>query len=147
MRLYLIFAVLISNLTIGQSLKEELEGDWVCVGIYNSNGKHGFGKYGVSREYLRFSFKKNKLSISETPYDLGTVQNLLYDNVKRKIEIISDLQIEMPSDLPERYYDIKSLDNERLTLSTVNENNQLIDYEFILFYKFIIYQLVVFIYC
>lgn len=131
MRLLLIFAILISNLTIGQTLKEKLEGDWVCVAISDAQGKPCKGKFGGSREYLRFSFIKNKLLISETPYDLGTVQNINYNNDKGLIEIHLDFPIELPSGLPEQKYNVKHLDKDQLKLSTVNESNQSIEYSFI----------------
>jgi hypothetical protein len=131
MRLLLIYAILISNSTIGQTLKERLDGDWVCIGISDLHGASSKGKYGGSREYLRFNFKKNKLRISETPYDFGIFQNLTYDNAKGQIEILHDIPIELPSGLPEQNYKIKTLDNERLILSTLNEKNQSIEYLFI----------------
>lgn len=128
MRLLLLCLILISNLTIGQTLKGRLEGEWVCIGIFDSKGKPSSGKYGSSREYLRFGFKKNKLRISETPYDLGTVQNITLDD---DIEIRNDVPIELPSGLPERNYTVKKLDNQKLTLSALNEQGQLIEYSFI----------------
>ena len=111
--------------TYSQKLKDKLQGDWVCTKIVNTKGNTASGKFGESNEYLKFSFVKGNLSITEAPFDRGIKMPIKYDN-----DFI-DLFPQAVYELPERKYTIKSLDGSNLILSTKNQNGETIDYHFI----------------
>jgi len=124
-RLTTIILLIISGTTYSQKLKDRLQGDWVCTKIVDSNGKPTSGKFGESNEYLKFSFVKGNLSITEAPFDRGIKIPIKYDN-----DFI-DLFLQAVYELPERKYTVKTLEESDLILSTKNQNGETIDYHFI----------------
>jgi len=58
---------------LSQSLKTEVQGEWICTKIVDSNNVETFGKFGHSKEFLCFMFKKNTLRIQEVPFDYGMI--------------------------------------------------------------------------
>jgi hypothetical protein len=96
-----------------QDVKEMLRGDWIGVGISGKDGKPAAGKYGQSSDYIKFSFKGNKMTITEAPFDRG----LPVSYVVTKGDII-DWFPTARYDLPERMYKIKSLNRDSLALAT-----------------------------
>lgn len=126
MKLIALFILLIlSNIAYSQKLKDKLQGDWVCTKILDSNGNKTSGKFGASDEYLKFSFKKGNLSITEAPFDKGVNIPILYKN--DFIDLFPGFDIE----LPERIYALKSIDTNNLILTTKDVNSNMIDYYFV----------------
>jgi hypothetical protein len=126
-----IILIVISSTVYSQKLKEKLQGDWVCTKILDSNGYAASGKFGASDEYLKFSFVKGTLSITEAPFDRGLKIPVRYD-----VDYI-DLFPDDPSWLPEKKYTLKLLEGENMILSTKNENEQTINYHFLNQAKFL----------
>lgn len=120
-----ILLLIISGTTYSQKIKDKLQGDWVCTKIVDSNGNPASGKFGESNEYLKFSFVKGNLSISEAPFDRGIKMPIKYDT-----DYI-DLFPQAVYEFPERKYTLKSFEESKLILSTKNENGEAIDYHFI----------------
>lgn len=132
MKQFLIFILLlISTLSYSQKLKDKLQGDWVCTEILDIKGNKVPGKFGDSDKYLKFSFNKSNLSITQAPFDMG-----IQMPVKIKDDFI-DLFPGAVFELPERIYTVKSIDNNNLVLTTKNENGQAIDYHFVNQKKFV----------
>jgi hypothetical protein len=122
--LVLFVLIVLSNLVYSQKLKDRLEGEWVCLGITDSNGRPTHGKFGEPDEYLRFRFNKKTLEISEAPYDMIVSMNLAFN------ENSFDWAPNATIDLPERIYYVKELDSTRMTLTTRNESTE-ITYHFV----------------
>lgn len=120
-----IVLIIISGTTYSQKLKDRLQGDWVCTKIVDSKGNPASGKFGASNEYLKFSFDKANLSITEAPFDRGINMPIKYDT-----DFI-DLFPQAVYELPERKYIVKKLEASDLILSTKNQNGETIDYYFI----------------
>lgn len=126
MKLIALFILLIlSNIVYSQKLKDKLQGDWVCKKIVDTFGIPSSGKFGASHEYLKFSFKKSNLFITEAPFDHGIAYNIAYKN--DYIDLFPGVDFE----LPEKIYLVKSIDNDNLILSTKDFNNQVIEYHFV----------------
>lgn len=124
-RLTTIILLIISGTTYSQTLKDRLQGDWVCTKIVDTKGNTASGKFGESNEYLKFSFAKGNLSITEAPFDTGIKMPIKYgtDNI--------DLFPQAVYELPERKYIVKSVDSIQMILTTINENGESIEYEFL----------------
>ena len=120
-----IILLTLSSFVYSQKLKDRLQGDWVCTEIVDSYGTKVPGKFGESTEYLKFTFIKNNLSITEAPFDVGVMIPIKYG------KDFIDLFPEAIYELPERIYSLKSIDNDNLVLTTKNQNGQPIDYHFV----------------
>jgi hypothetical protein len=120
-----LFLIVLSGTVYSQKLKDRIQGDWVCVGIWDSKGQPTEGKFGESNEYLKFGFKKGKLSISEAPFDEGSAMGITFKDDK-----IIDLLPGAVYELPERIYEVSELTGDHLTLTTKGQNNELITYKF-----------------
>jgi hypothetical protein len=123
--LLLIFLVLIGS-TDTPKLKERIQGNWVCVKILDSKGQPTKGKFGGSSEYLRFSFFKSKLSVSESPYEKGILQDITFKN-----ENSFDWLPNAIYELPERIYVVKELNDNYMSLVTKGEKGDSITYKFL----------------
>jgi hypothetical protein len=121
----LLFFILVSSAVYSQKLKDKIQGDWVCMGITDSKGRPTEGKFGQSVEYLKFSFSKSKLYITESPYDKATPMDITFKN-----ENSFDWLPGAVYDLPERIYEVKELDEKHLTLTTKGQNGEIITYIF-----------------
>jgi len=119
------FLLLFGTTTYSQSLKEKLQGDWVCIEILDTNGNITSGKFSNSNEYLKFSFVKGDLSITEAPFDMGIKMPIKYG------DDYIDLFPEAVYNVPERKYSIGSINNDSLILLTYNENGEKIFYHLI----------------
>jgi hypothetical protein len=124
-RLTTIILIIIGGATYSQKLKDKLQGDWVCTKILDSKGKATSGKFGESNEYLKFSFAKGNLSITEAPFDRGIKMPIKYD-----VDFI-DLFPQAVYELPEKKYTFKSQEGTDLVLSAKNQNGEIIDYHFV----------------
>lgn len=118
--------IVLSGTVYSQKLKDRIQGDWVCVGIWDSKGQPTVGKFGEPTEYLKFSFKKGKLSISEAPFDKG-----LGIDVTFKDDKIIDLLPTAVYELPERIYEVSDLTTDQMTLTTKGQNGEPITYKFL----------------
>lgn len=122
--LTVLFFLSFSALIYSQSIKDALQGDWVCTQIIDSAGNKTIGKFGYSDEFLKFSFVKNSMFLIEAPFDKGI--KLLLEYGKDYIDLFPGAIYE----LPERKYTIKSIDESNLVLTTKNTEKQLIEYHF-----------------
>lgn len=109
-----------------QKLRDRLQGDWVCVGILDTRGQPTVGKFGASNEYLRFSFKKSKLTIDEAPFDNGFAMDVTIVDEK-----IIDLLPGAVYEMPERIYEVGINTADLLTLTTKGQNGEPINYRFL----------------
>jgi hypothetical protein len=126
MKLLTLFLIVLSGSVYSQTLKERIQGDWVCVGIWDSKGQPTKGKFGESNEYLKFSFKKNKLSITETPFDTDSAMDVTF-----KDEKIINLLPTAVYEFPERIYEVRELTDDLMTLTTKGQNRKPITYKFL----------------
>jgi len=126
MKLLPLFLIVLSGTVYSQTLKDRIQGDWVCVGISDSKGQPTKGKFGESNEYLKFSFKKSKLSISETPFDKDSAMDITFMNDKI-IELLPTAAYEFP----EKIYEVRELTDDRMTLTTERQNGEPITYKFL----------------
>jgi hypothetical protein len=120
----LLILLFLSNATFAQKLKDKLQGNWVCTEILDSLGNKTNGKFGSSDDYLKFSFEKGNLSIVEAPFDRGLKIPLKFG--ADYIDILPGAMYK----IPERIYNVKSVDNNNLILTTKNERGQQIEYHF-----------------
>jgi hypothetical protein len=125
MQQLIILLTLFSVNAFSQNLKSKLQGDWVCTKILDTNGNNASGKFGKSDEYLKFSFVKGKLSITEAPFDTGIMMPIEYGG--DYIDLFPDAQYE----LPERKYKVGFVSSDSLVLVTKNADNENIFYHFI----------------
>jgi hypothetical protein len=58
--------------TFSQTLKEKVQGEWVCRSITDSVGHETDGDLGAATDYLKFKFKGSRLYIIQAPFDVGT---------------------------------------------------------------------------
>ena len=126
MKILLLILLVLSGTTNSQKLKERIQGDWVCVRILDAKGQPTKGKFGGSSEYLRFSFFKSKLSVSESPFDKGILQDITFKN-----ENSFDWLPNAIYELPERIYVVKELNDNYLNMVTKSENGDTITYKFL----------------
>jgi hypothetical protein len=124
-RLTLLLVLFITGTGYSQKLKERIQGDWVCIGITDSKGQPATGKFGQSVEYLKFTFSKNKLYITESPFDRATPMEITFKN-----ENSFDWLPGAVYDIPERIYEVKELDDKHLTLTAKSESGEFITYYF-----------------
>lgn len=141
----ILLLVLMSMSFIGfsQELKTKLQGEWVCTGIFNSSGDSTSGKFGASNEYLRFKFRKDYLSMNQSPVD-----NTLEVPIKYKAdyfefglnsnsspqpglhfyekEQVPDVNFQ----IPESKYFVNFVNNNQIVLSTLSSNKDTIFYNF-----------------
>jgi hypothetical protein len=120
-----IILLILSTFVYSQKLKGRLQGDWVCTEILDAKGNKVPGKFGESNEYLKFTFLRNYLSITEAPFDEGL--KILIKYGRDFIDILPEAIYEVP----ERIYTIKFIDNDNLVLKTKNPDGQPIDYHFV----------------
>lgn len=126
MKNLILISLFLSGTCYAQKLKDRIQGDWVCIGIFNTKGQPSGGKFGGSDEYLKFSFRKSKLAITEAPFDVG----LRIDIVFKDHDAI-DLIPFAVYDLPERIYEVKDLTNDQMTLVTKGQNGEPLSYRFV----------------
>lgn len=114
------------NTTHAQALKEQLQGDWVCTKILDKKGNPTKGKFGESNEYLRFSFYKNNLAITEAPFDRRSMELpvTFYSNY---VDVFPFAAYQ----LPERKYVVRSISEDRAVLQTMNDRDEPIEYHFL----------------
>ena len=118
--------LLISLVTYSQKLKEKIQGDWVCVKILDSKGKPTIGKFGASNEFLKFSFKKNTFSVSESPFDKGLTMDIVFKN-DNSFDWLPDAIY----DLPERIYKVNEINDNNMILTTKSLGGDSIFYHFL----------------
>ncbi len=126
-KLIVIGFILLTDLCFGQNLKSDLTGDWICRKIIDSTLNETSGKFGHSSEFLKFSFYKSKLRITEAPFD----QSGGIDFSLTKKDSIVDLFPGAVYEIQERKYKIKLIDQKNLVLETKNLQHQSIYYVFI----------------
>ena len=119
-----IFLLLLSSISYSQSLKNKLQGEWVCTRILDSNGNTTSGKFGSSDEYLKFNFAKGNLFITKAPFDMGIKMPIKFGN-----DYI-DLFPQAVYQLPERKYTVNSINDDSLVFITNNNNGENIYYHF-----------------
>lgn len=120
------FILLLTTLaSFSQSLKDKLQGNWICTKILDRQGNPAVGKFGESNEYLKFSFDKKMINITEAPFDSGFKRDVVFE--ADSIDLFPKAVIE----LPERIYKVRSIDVANLVLTTQNEKGGWIDYHFI----------------
>lgn len=121
----LFILLILSNVVYSQKLKDKLQGDWVCTKIVDSFGIPSSGKFGASHEYLKFSFKKSNLFITEAPFDHGIGYPI--DCKDDLIELFPDISFPMP----EKLYYVQSVNSDKLILKTIDiYNSNIIVYHF-----------------
>ncbi len=126
-RIILICLILTAiKFTYGIDLKDALQGKWLCTEIVDINSQPTYGKFGASDEYLKFSFNKNKLSITESAFD----PSILEFTIKYGLNYI-DLIPGTVYKIPEQVYYVKNLSDDKLILSTLNPNGDSIFYHLI----------------
>lgn len=118
--------IIFSNHAFGQSLKNDLSGSWVCNKIIDSLMLETNGEFGKSNEYLKFTFKKSNVSITEAPFDNGIEINFFLN----KKDSIIDLFSGSVYSFLERKYKVKYISEKYLILQTKNFNNKSIFYVF-----------------
>ena len=117
-------SLLFCTACFSQALKEKLQGDWLCTGIVNSKGEETVGEFGESKNYLRFSFVKEKIRIAQAPYDEG-----LFLSVNFGPTYIDLLENHLA--LPDFKYGVESIGPEELVLGTRDYKGEPIRYLFI----------------
>ncbi|MFZ1801045.1 MAG: hypothetical protein WAU24_14350 [Chitinophagaceae bacterium] len=120
-----IFFLFLSSISYSQSLKDKLQGEWVCTKILDTTGNKISGKFGSSDDYLKFDFAKGNLSITRAPFDEGIKMPIKFGN-----DYI-DLFPQAVYDLPERKYTVYLVTDDSLILKTNNNMNESIYYYFI----------------
>lgn len=104
-------------------MKDALQGVWLCTKIVDSNSQPTAGKFGASDEYLKFSFQKNKLSITESAFD----PSLLGFTIKYGQNYI-DLMPGSVYNIPEQVYYVGDITEDSMVLATLGPNGDSIYY-------------------
>lgn len=68
--LLLFYLCSVTNISIAQDVLEKLQGAWLCDSITNGLGELSKGSYGEAGKYLEFHFRKKKVEIIKSPYDV-----------------------------------------------------------------------------
>lgn len=126
MKVLTFIALLAVTTTHAQALKEQLQGDWVCTKILDEKGNPTNGKFGEPNEYLRFSFDKNNLSITEAPFDRAGM-GLPVTFYSNYVDVFPFAAYQ----LPERKYVVKSISEDHVVLQTRNDKDEPIEYHFL----------------
>lgn len=126
-KLVFVLLIIISHLSFSQSLKDRIQGDWVCTKVVDSEGNPTFGKFGQSDRYLRFAFSKKQFTISQSPFDKGMTfpQDIEFKN-GNSIDCFPIAKY----DLQERIYHVKELDEKKMILATLGRRGDSIYYHF-----------------
>jgi hypothetical protein len=115
MRKILIIVVFISVAisSNSQSLKSKLTGSWVKIKTETVEGKDTCGNYGLSRDYLRISFNKNKISFARAPWDKGDEMVYIIDH-----DTIETAMHNLNYVFQETYYLVVKINDTNLILET-----------------------------
>lgn len=126
MKIFVVIILLFAGgIACPQTLRAKLQGDWVCTKIIDTKGRLVSGKFGESDEYLRFSFVKGNLAITEAPFDRGLKMPIIY--YKDYIDLFPEAQFAPPES---KYY-VKLIEDDQMILTTKSENGTLIEYHFL----------------
>jgi hypothetical protein len=96
-----------------QSLKSQLIGSWVKLKTETLDEKDTCGNYGLSNDYLRFSFTKKKISFARAPWDMGDEMNYIIDH-----DTIETPMHNLNYVFQETYYYIEKINDTDLILLT-----------------------------
>lgn len=117
---FVIIIIFIFPNSYAQLTKDKLLGEWVKTKTVIKNGNTTNAKFGKSDEYLRVSFSKEKVIMSQSPYDIGT--GLGYKIVNDTI--FTDFYNHYLK-IPEAYYFVETITDNDLVLKTSFENNDI----------------------
>lgn len=115
MRKILIIVIFISIAisSNSQSLKSKLTGSWVKIKTETVEGKDTCGNYGLSHDYLRISFNKNKISFAKAPWDKGDVMTYTIDH-----DTVETAMHNLNYVFQETYYFVVKINDTNLILET-----------------------------
>jgi hypothetical protein len=78
MKNLVLIVLLFSGPAYSQTLKDKLQGTWVCTRIVDDKNLPIPGIYGESDDYLKFTFSKNEIYISKAPFEKGLSRGVSY---------------------------------------------------------------------
>jgi len=108
-----------------QSLKDKLQGDWLCTKVTNPDGDTVRGEFGRSGEYLRFIFENKHVSISQAPFDKGLLLPINFEGDS------FDPILEINWFLPYLQYTVQEVDENHLVLAGITQEGSPVIYSFI----------------
>jgi hypothetical protein len=114
---------LLSSPIGAQTLNERIRGQWLCENLVDSTGNIISVNKLAPSGYLRYSFSDKKVFISDAPFSIGSM--LLVDYRGEKSLLIYNEHIGKKG-----AYDVKFLDDNNLILTTVDEYEKSLDFNF-----------------
>jgi hypothetical protein len=98
------------QVAFGQVNQHCIAGSWVCLKVEDADGKPSSGPFGEADEYLRFTFAKKSLSISEAPFDTGLTMPIIIEG--NYVKVFS----EQLYNLPELEFQVQAVSKAELIL-------------------------------
>lgn len=113
-----IFILVSINSSFSKSLREKVQGDWLCISVIDSAGHTIASEFGDSDGYLRFTFQGKFLFVAQAPFDRGINFPVHYG------QDFIDPFFERNWDMPELFYRVSSIDSSKLVLQATSEKKQ-----------------------